>query len=254
MHALTVVPVAGAEERLETALVRILGRSVYEMRTRLGKGNHPVVLTSFADRAAAEDAHERLEAYGFETYLLGPQETETEEGRFLVRRFELRDEVLVAQSTGGERLEVPYSAVELLLRGTRATASSQMETVEKRKFSALRTVLSGGLVTSARVKVREKVEQEAREGFLHVYASGLPPVVLREGRVQFGGLGEQLRSTRHENFLHAQDVIRQRSSRARYDDRLLTRAIQAKILGPALPPIRHLDLAISLLARVLRNA
>lgn len=253
MHALAVVPVAGAEERLETALGRILGRSAYEIRARIPKAGQPVVLTSFADRATAEDACESLAAYGFETHLLGPQETESDPGRFLVRRFELRDEALVAESGVGERLEIPYAEVALLLRGTRAVTSSRMQTVERRKFSAVHTVLTGGLVTSVRTKVRQKTEQEAREGFLHAYAPGLPPVVFRESRLQYMGLGASLQSTGLLNFLHTQAEIRQRSTGALYDERLLTRAIQASILGPALSPTRHLDLAITLLARVLRE-
>lgn len=253
MHALAVVPVAGAEERLETALMRILGRSAYEIRARIQNVGHPLFVTSFADAAAAADAHERLAAYNFETYLLGPLDTEADGGRFLVRRFELQGEKLLVESTGGERLALPYGSVELLLRGTRSVTSTQMQTVERSKFSAVNTVLTGGLVTSARVKVRQKVEREAREGFLHAYAPGLPPVVFRESWMQYMGLGANLKSTSLLNFLHTQGEIRQRSTGALYDERLLTRAIQANILGPALSPTRHLDLAISLLTRVLRK-
>jgi hypothetical protein len=46
--------------------------------------------------------------------------------------------------------------------------------------------------------------------------------------------------------------LRQAVPHARYDERLANRAGRARILGPLLKD-RHLDIAVSLLARVLRS-
>lgn len=46
--------------------------------------------------------------------------------------------------------------------------------------------------------------------------------------------------------------VRRLAAQARYDDRLLQRAGQARMLGPALNPESHLDLACEILARTLR--
>lgn len=251
MHVLAVVPVAGAEERLSTALSRILGRSVYEVSQRIGHGVGPVVVASFGDPTAARDADESLAAYGFETHLIGTSDAESDAGRFLVRRFAFTGDGIEAETGTGERLSVPYGGIQMVLRGTYAVANTELETVERRRFSAVRTLLSGGLVMSRTTKVSREVTHEERAGFLHVYASGRPPVVFREGQLQYQGLGAALKPTRALNFLHTVTEIQRRNPRAIYDERLLSRATQVQILGPSLPPLDHLDLAISLLVRFL---
>lgn len=252
MDLLAVVPVAGAEERLEAALARVLGRSAYEVRSRTRHAAGPVVVASFADRGQAADIAESLAAYGFETHLVGAPEAESDARRFLVRRFELQEAALVAEAASGEGRTVPYAEVDLLLRGTYATTRTEMKNVERRRFSAARTLLTGGLVTSRTTITRREVQHEAREGFLHLYAAGREPLAFREGKLQYQGLGAELKPTRLLNFLHTIAQLQQRCPGALYDERLLTRGVQAQILGPALSPTRHLDLAISVLVRYLR--
>ncbi|HVT14839.1 MAG TPA: hypothetical protein VHQ90_01495 [Thermoanaerobaculia bacterium] len=48
--------------------------------------------------------------------------------------------------------------------------------------------------------------------------------------------------------------LRRRCAQAVYDARLAKRGGQAQLLGPTLAPQRHLDVAISVLARALRPA
>jgi hypothetical protein len=55
------------------------------------------------------------------------------------------------------------------------------------------------------------------------------------------------------NFAYVADEVRRSAPRARYDDRLTGYAAQARLLGSStLSPERHLDVAISVLARTLR--
>jgi hypothetical protein len=51
------------------------------------------------------------------------------------------------------------------------------------------------------------------------------------------------------NFNYLVAELRQRCPSAFYDDRLLRRAEQVKLLGPLLNPDNHLDLAVEILAK-----
>ena len=94
---------------------------------------------------------------------------------------------------------------------------------------------------------------EEREGFLHLYARGMPPLAWREDRLQYRSLGKALLPSRHANFAQVVAELRRRCPAAAYDERLATRAGQAQLLGPTLSTDDHLDVAISVLAAALRK-
>jgi hypothetical protein len=102
------------------------------------------------------------------------------------------------------------------------------------------------------VKTTEQKIMEQREGFLFVYAEGGLPLVFREGALDYSSLGPALQPSRTANFTALLAELRRRSSQARFDDRLTTRAGQIQLLGPALDVQRYIGVAIELLARVLR--
>ena len=126
------------------------------------------------------------------------------------------------------------------------------ETTKERKFDIGKAVLTGGLVISKTVKATEQKITEEREGFLFVYAKGVLPLVFREGALDYSSLGPALQLSRTANFTALLAEIRSRSSQARFDDRLTTRAGQVQLLGPSLDVQRYIGVAIELLVRVLR--
>jgi hypothetical protein len=65
-------------------------------------------------------------------------------------------------------------------------------------------------------------------------------------------LGAALQQTRQANFSYLLEELRRHRADARYDDRLLTRAGQVQLLGPSLSPEQYLDIATSLLAKLLK--
>ncbi|HEY0783035.1 MAG TPA: hypothetical protein VGE98_11305, partial [Thermoanaerobaculia bacterium] len=173
--------------------------------------------------------------------------------RFLVRELQIAPQALLLRSRRGEEREVPYAEIDLLLRGVRffvgvrgeATAADGDETgvralrKRKRTLPWLR-------------RVRDDPE-ERREDFLHLYAPGRQPVVLRAGSMLYRGLGSAMQASAARNFAYVAAEIRRFSPQARYDERLTGYAAQARLLGSAaLSPERHLDVAISVLAQALR--
>jgi hypothetical protein len=78
-------------------------------------------------------------------------------------------------------------------------------------------------------------------------------VVFHATGLNYQSLGTALQPSVAANFAQLIERLRQAAPHARYDDRLANRAGRARILGPSLKD-RHLDIAVSLLARVLRPA
>jgi hypothetical protein len=99
----------------------------------------------------------------------------------------------------------------------------------------------------------EQVTTEDRDDFIQLYCDGRPPVVFHATGLNYQSLGTALQPSVAANFLQLVERLRRGSPQARYDDRLANRAGRARILGPLLKD-RHLDIAVSLLARVLRPA
>ena len=253
MLVLAIYNLRGNEALLARELAAVLGRTVYEASSRVrAPGGGPSVIARFAEARAARDAAALLRAHGFDTLLLGEGEIEADERRFLVRGFELGAEELTVESNG-TRLAVRCQDVELLLRGVRIVQHEGAAPRTTRKLSLATAVLTGGLLITKKVRAPGQAPEEEREGFLHVYARGKPPLAWREDRLLYRSLGKALLPARHANFAQVVAELRRRCPRAVYDERLATRAGQAQLLGPTLSTAEHLDVAISVLAAALRG-
>ena len=253
MLVLAIYNLKGNEALLARELAAVLKRTVYEASSRVrAPGGGPSVIARFAEARAARDAAALLRAHGFDTLLLGEGEIEADERRFLVRGFELGAEELTVESNG-TRLAVRCQDVELLLRGVRIVQHEGAAPRTTRKLSLVTAVLTGGLLITKKVRAPGQAPEEEREGFLHVYARGKPPLAWREDRLLYRSLGKALLPARHANFAQVVAELRRRCPGATYDERLATRAGQAQLLGPTLSTDDHLDVAISVLAAALRK-
>jgi hypothetical protein len=254
LYVLAIHRLKGNEELLARELARLLGKTIFETRSRVrAPGGGPSVIARFPAAAAANSAAALLQAHGFDALMLGDDDLESDERRFLVRGFKLGEHSLRLESRQRD-LEVDYGDLELLLRGTRIITRHDSEVVKTRRFSPMRAVLSGGLVLTKTSRTARQRLTEERVGFLQAYAARLPPLVFRENDLLYRSLGGPLQPSRAANFLQVVAEVRRRCPRAIFDERLATRAGQAQLLGSSLSPDRHLDVAISLLARALRPA
>jgi hypothetical protein len=253
MHVVAIHYAPGAGEVLAGALADALDKSLYEARARLSAPEGgPAVVGNFAEIEPAWAFAGRLRANGIIPILLSPEEVESDARRFLVRSFQLGERGITAISRRGDTAELAYDAIELVLRGVRIDERTGIKRTEQRKFSPGRALITGGMVLTKTTRAAEPVTTERREDFLHLYADGQPPLAFHASALNYQSLGPALRPSTAANFAYLVDALRRASPNARYDERLANRQGHARVLGPALTK-NHLDVAVSLLARVLRR-
>jgi hypothetical protein len=257
LTVLAIYNLKGNEALLARQLATVLGKTVYETSSRVrAPGGGPSVIASFAEPGPAGETADLLRARGFDTLLVDEGDLEADGRRFVVRDFELGPEHMRVASRDSQ-MEVPWGAIELMLRGvqiTRRRRAPAPGSGTTRKFSFTRAALSGGLLLTKPVPAARPAAVDEREGFLHLYGAGLPPLVWRENELRFQALGEKLQPSRLANFGAVVGELRRRCARAAWDERLATAAGQAQLLGPALSPDQYLDVAITLLAGALRQS
>jgi hypothetical protein len=221
-------------------LAGALDKTLYEARARLSAPEGgPVVVASFAEIEPAWVLAGRLRVNGVRPILLTPDDIESDAQRFLVRGFELSERGVTAVSRRGETTEIAWRDVDLLLRGARI--EKRVETEDTGVFQ----------MTRARRKSRQ-VTWEERDEFFHLYSIGHPPLAFRANDLDYRSLGPALHPSAQENFGILLAELRRLLPHARYDERLVNRLSRARVLGPSLTE-DHLDIAISLVARVLRT-
>jgi hypothetical protein len=239
-----------AGEALAVRLAAVLGRTLLEARNRVSDPEGgPSVLATFPQKAGAEAFAEELRSRGFSVLVLPPEAVENEQGRFVVRSFELGPDGLTAQARQNSVM-VPWQEVRLLLRGQVRLEQKITKTAVRREFSLQRAVLTHGLLVTKPVKETKQEMKVEHNGFLHLYPAQGLPLVFRQEELSYAGLGPGLQHSATANFLRLVAVLREASPRAAYDERLATPPGQARLLG-SLPATSHLDVAISLVSRSL---
>jgi hypothetical protein len=242
----------GAGEPLTGALAEALDKTAYEARARLSDPEGgPAVVANYGEIEQAWACAGRLRANGIKPILLTPEDVESDAQRFVVRAFELGSQGLAATSRRGETAELAYSQIDLFLHAVRIDEQTELRTTERKKFSPGRALLTGGLMLSKTTRKLEKITTEERDELLLLYSDGRPPLVFHAADLNYQSLGPDLQPSTVANFAWLAQRLRDLTPRARHDVRLTSRAGRARVLGPSLKD-RHLDVAISLLARVLR--
>ena len=221
-------------------LAGALDKTLYEARARLSSPEGgPVVVASFAEIEPAWAFAGRLRVNGIRPILLTPDDIESDAQRFLVRGFELGERGLTAVSRRGETAEIAWRDIDLLLRGARIAKKVEIEDT------------GGFQMTRARRQPRQ-VTREERDDFFHLYSMGHLPLVFRANDLDYRSLGPALHPSVAENFGILLAELRRLLPHSRYDERLVNRLSRARVLGPSLTE-DHLDIAVSLVAQVLRS-
>ena len=252
MHV--VVICSWQEETAESvqALATALGITVFEARPRMA-GNGPAVVACFADPQLALALAKKLNQSGIATLVVDATAVRSRVDHFIVRRFELNEWSMRIETSDGQKGEIPYTEIDLLLPATSIVGNTQTKTVIERKLSIGKTVLSGGIPLTRKVEHREEVTTEERKKVLYLYAGERSPVFFSQNGMNYDGLGAAMKLSRELNFTHLASELRRFCPGADYDERLLNRVGQVRLLGPALDPESNLDLAAEILARSLRR-
>jgi hypothetical protein len=229
------------------ALAAVLGGTAFDVRHRVLSAG-PCVVAALPDGEAARALASRLEAAGFRTLVRDADAIVGASIWTTVRSFELSGAGLRVVPRQGSAFDVTWAAMRLLVRGTAVATETTVETVTEKKFSLGRAVASGGLMRNKKVKVEHSHTEQTREGFIHLYAAGVPVSVFGETTVEYTGLGEHMAATRTGNFVVLIERIRALAPGVGYDDRLQTRVGQSVVLGPTLDPARYLPVASALIS------
>jgi hypothetical protein len=252
MHVVVIHGWKEETTELVQALAVSLGIMAYEMRQRM-IGGGPAVVANFADPQKARSMAAKLNQSGVATLTIDADAVRGTADRFVVRRFEMKERSLHIEASDGQCAEIAYEDIDLLLPGTRIRGQSETKTVTESKFSLGRTILSGGIPMTKKVERQEEVSTEERDNILCLYAGERPPVIFSQSGLSYDGLGADMKLSRELNFAYLKSELRRLCPAAGYDDRLLNRLGQVRILGSAQNPETNLDLAFHILARSLRR-
>lgn len=252
MHIVAVDNLGEDRDSVARALADALGMVLYDVLVRVrAPGKGPLIITACAEERLAVEKAGRLREAGFRAFVIGQDEVESDTKRTLVRRFLLGDAELAFEERSGSPVSIAYESIRAIIRGIRVMRTAETETSKERKFDAGMAVLTGGLVSTKSTRVRQETVSEVRESFMHLYSGEQRPVAFLESAVQFESLGPLLQPSRSANFALLTSELKRRCTRAVFDDRLLNKAAQSRLLGPRFAPENHLDLAITLLSRSL---
>ncbi len=241
-----------------TELIRVIsdaiGLTAYEVRQRL-IGGSPTVVATFADPQQALALEKKLNQIGIATQVMDTEKEPSRAGYVTVRRFELHESSLLIETGNGQRAEIPYREIDILLPGTSSVKHSEKKTVTERKFSLGKTILAGGIPMSKKVKYQKDIATDKVTKVLYLYFSKrMQPIVFNRDGMTYEGLGAAMKTSRELNFAYLISELHRLCPTATYDDRLSKRIGQVRLLGPTLNPETHFDLAMEILARSLRSS
>jgi len=252
MHVVAICNLKEESDELVQALADALGITVYEARPRMF-GNGPAVVANFADKQPTLELAEKLNRRGIATLIFDATAVRNCAGYFIVRRFEFKKCSMNIESGNGQRVEIPYDDIDLLLPCTSIAGVSEQKIVTERKLSIGKTILSGGIPITTKIERQEAVTSEERTKVLYLYAGKRPPVIFSQIGMTFDGLGNNMKLSRELNFAQLINELRRICPGAVYDDRLVSRMGQVRLLGPGLNPETNLNLAAEVLALSLRG-
>jgi len=230
----------------------VLGILVFEARQKI-TGGFPVTVATFSDQQQAQKIATQLSDKKIATLIIDTVTLRNEQQLFQVSQFKLEPHALLVESIEGEQLHIDYSKIDLLLAAT--CSDGQIETIKtttQRKFSMKKTLLTGGIPMTKKVKTTEIVKNADREKILWLYSDKSDVVIFNRGNINYVGLGDARQLTRELNFTHMQQEILRLTPHLYYDERLLKRASLVNLLGSSLDPETHLDVAFAILSQSLR--
>ena len=248
MHILALRSLPIVTPDLLKAVGDALGVIAYEARARLSVPQAPVVLASLADGSAARAMGKALSAAGLDVFTLDMDQVSSH--RFFARRVHLGDDARFTDRAGME-YTVPWSQLRLILRVTGVSFGEAVETQTGRTLAAGRAIMTGGLMMTKKTTTTTTRKTTDYKPFLYLRADDSAPIIIREEDALFDGPGVPSQPTRQATFLYILERLRAAAPQAVYDDRLMRQPDQARLLGRALAPETHLDVALAVLARAL---
>jgi hypothetical protein len=252
MHVVVINSWNKVTDDLAQEIARTLGITVYEVKQRMLCGC-PTVFASFADPQQMQVLMSKLNTLGIAAMVIDAMEVRSRTGSIIVRHFRLDPSSLHIETGDNRSAEIPYEKIDVLLPATSTITFSETKTVTEKKFSLGKTLLTGGIPMFSKVTHQQEMTSQDSRKVLYLYISKRrEPIVFSEDGVTYEGLGEAMKLSRGMNFSYLISELHRLSPCAKYDDRLLKRIGQVRLLGSTLNPDTNMDIATEILVRSLR--
>jgi hypothetical protein len=252
MYAVVIDRLTGDPADLAQAAARAVGGTAYDVRaSMMVPEGGPAVLAVYADLQVAQETRQSLSQAGFQA---GVIDVKAPRPSFEVRTFELTPTALCVQDRPGQRVELPYASIDLLVRASSVTTTSTTTTSKERKFNLGRAVMSSGLINTKVKESTKTTRATDTDDLLYVYAGAAVPLRLEEKGMAYQGLGAAILPSRTANFSYLVDELRRRCPQAGFDERLRRMATQSQMLGRMLPAAEYLAFAVALVAMSRRGS
>jgi hypothetical protein len=245
MHIVAIHGWQETTDALAGQLAGVLGLVPFEAKQRLLRGG-PAVIASFADARSARNLAAKLVQIGLGTLVLDATQAGRADQHYTARRFRFGKQVLRIETCEGPTADIPYAKIKLLLAAT-GIVPALTETTTERKISLRKTALAGGIPLHNEVTRHEVIREEQRQELLYLRAGQRSVFIFRPDQTRFDGLGAAMQLTRERNLALLKQQLRRSCPYLLYDDRLLTRSGQVRLLGPTLSPEDYFDLALEIL-------
>jgi hypothetical protein len=224
---------------------RVTGLAAADVSRRL-TGILPRVLLAFASPEQAEATAEALEALGFVAFSCDPAAAPGDGDRVLARAIDFRGDALSFFDGQGHEHACPATALSVIHRGVRLTATNETVRSTERRFDLGKAILTGGLMMTSSAERNDLRTRETREGVLLLERNdGEPDIAVYERRLDYGCLGLDKLPSSYGNLEATLGRLRAVAPHAALEDRA---ARPGFVTGLPLTAADPLDLAMFLIS------
>jgi hypothetical protein len=218
MKLVAIARAPASPDEAARAVAGATGLTLAEARMRLAPEPPALLARLEADRADALVAALRkagLAALAVDT------PCPADKDRTLARSVAIHDGGVTFTPRFGSSLEVAWPDVLAILRGLRRSRTDVERIETTTKLSPGTAVLTGGLMLTKSSTKTVHSSEEANEQVILVYARGGRAATLAENHLDYSCLGAAMQPSTTGNMLTLARLLRERATRAFYDERLL---------------------------------
>lgn len=219
MDLVAIVTLKTAVETEAPLLAASLGTTVYETALML-RIPSPVVVLRTDDRQKALALATALRSRGHEVVACDQAAIATGDSLPQVRGFALASEGISIARSDGQSVDVPWPAFAAFVRAVHRVRTESIEKTSHQKLDLGRAAMTGGILMTKTEKRTTRQAADEREPVLYAFRHDGSPLLFRQTRVKWEGLGADLRPVAHENFNTLVRLLREATPRTPFDDRL----------------------------------
>jgi len=222
MYAVAITRQTETPQDALAPMAELVGSDLYGMRLRLS-GPLPIIAGNARDADQATQWLATARALGYGAVAVDLDRVPSGGAIMTARSFELQPDAFAIVCDDGRETRVPHAETMALIHAMLASESETVTHTTEKKFSAGRALATGGLSRNKTTTQQTRAQAQEHEPALYlVRKSGTDPIILRQNRMVYDGLGAPLPPTRLACFRALIDRLREATPGALFDDRLLS--------------------------------